>query len=226
MGSGNFRPGRQLAFAADRRGVEVLAYDRENPLLSAPLAKFVLPDVIDIEVRTDHLQGHADVTLRDGGQARRARDRRERSARAAASRLPHGRVAPRPGALGEPSLRRRRDRRSEDLRRERRRRDEARGDRPDGRRPRRRDPLPARLRRGRGGRAGRRRRALPRGARIVGGSSSRRGATSLDVLFQYSRPIARDGAPADESALPLAGSWPCATRTSGRSSSTPPNRVT
>lgn len=68
MGSGNFRLGRQLAFAADRRGIEVLAYDRENPLLTVPLAKFVLPDVIDLEVRTDHLQGHADVVFATEGK--------------------------------------------------------------------------------------------------------------------------------------------------------------
>lgn len=68
MGSGNFHLGRQLAFAADRRGIEVLAMDRENPLLSVPLAKLVLPDVIDMEIQSEPLQGHARVLFATEGK--------------------------------------------------------------------------------------------------------------------------------------------------------------
>ncbi|MEM1450828.1 MAG: hypothetical protein AAGI22_17035 [Planctomycetota bacterium] len=59
MGSGNFRLGRQLVFAADRRGIEVIAFDRENPQSSVPLAKIVLPDVVDVAVQADPLHGFA-----------------------------------------------------------------------------------------------------------------------------------------------------------------------
>ena len=58
MGSGNFRLGRQVVVAADRRGLEVVAFDRENPQQSAPLGRFVLPDIVDIELATDPLHGH------------------------------------------------------------------------------------------------------------------------------------------------------------------------
>lgn len=70
MGSSNFRLGRQLAFAADRRGIEMLAFDRENPQLSASFAKFVLPDVVDIEIESSPTTGFAStiyVTERDRG---------------------------------------------------------------------------------------------------------------------------------------------------------------
>lgn len=59
MGSANFHLARQLAFVADRRGIEVVAVDRGEPARSVALAKFPLPDVVDLEVRADDLQGHA-----------------------------------------------------------------------------------------------------------------------------------------------------------------------
>lgn len=59
MGSGNFRLARQLAFVADRRGIEIVAVQRGQLASSTPLAKFVLPDVVDLEVDCDPLQGHA-----------------------------------------------------------------------------------------------------------------------------------------------------------------------
>ena len=92
MGSGNFRLGRQLAFAADRRG----GGPRLRPREPAPLRA---AGEVRAARRHRHRGAHRPPPgarrrpLRDGGQARRARDRRERSARAAASRLPHGRVA-------------------------------------------------------------------------------------------------------------------------------------
>ena len=58
MGSSNFRLGRQVAYAADRRGIEVLAFDRENPQSSVPVSKFVLPNVVSLELDCDPLQGH------------------------------------------------------------------------------------------------------------------------------------------------------------------------
>ena len=58
MGSGNFQLGRQVVVAADRRGVEIVGFDRENPQLSAPLGRFVLPDIVDLELATDALHGH------------------------------------------------------------------------------------------------------------------------------------------------------------------------
>ena len=59
MGSANFRLARQLAFVADRRGIEVVALERGQLAASTPLAKVILPDVVDIEVLCDPLQGHA-----------------------------------------------------------------------------------------------------------------------------------------------------------------------
>jgi Ca2+-binding EF-hand superfamily protein len=59
MGSGNFLLGRQLAFVADRRGVEVVGIDRAEPGRSVPLTKIPVPDVVDLAVHTDSLQGHA-----------------------------------------------------------------------------------------------------------------------------------------------------------------------
>ena len=59
MGSPNFQLGRQLAFVADRRGLEVVGIDRAEPAKSVPLLKMPLPDVVDIVVHTDPLQGHA-----------------------------------------------------------------------------------------------------------------------------------------------------------------------
>lgn len=61
MGSANFRLGRQVGYVADRRGIEVLALDRENPQLSVPLAKLPLPDVVDLCLQTDPLQGFSEV---------------------------------------------------------------------------------------------------------------------------------------------------------------------
>jgi Ca2+-binding EF-hand superfamily protein len=59
LGSANFRLGRQLAFVADRRGIEVIALDRAQLSASTPLAKLGLPDVVDLEILHDPLQGHA-----------------------------------------------------------------------------------------------------------------------------------------------------------------------
>jgi Ca2+-binding EF-hand superfamily protein len=59
LGSVNFRLGRQLAFVADRRGLEVLAIDRAQVSASVPIAKFVQPDIVDLALDCDPLQGFA-----------------------------------------------------------------------------------------------------------------------------------------------------------------------
>lgn len=59
LGSPNFQLARQLAFVADRRGIEVVALDRAKLASSLPLAKVVLPDVTAMELDCDPLQGHA-----------------------------------------------------------------------------------------------------------------------------------------------------------------------
>ncbi len=59
LGSANFRLARQLAFVADRRGVEIVAIDRAELAASAALCKLVLPDVVDLAAHCDPLQGHA-----------------------------------------------------------------------------------------------------------------------------------------------------------------------
>jgi hypothetical protein len=59
MGSANFRLTRQLAVVGDRRGLEVVALDRAQLPASIPLAKLVLPDIVDVELDCDPLQGHA-----------------------------------------------------------------------------------------------------------------------------------------------------------------------
>jgi hypothetical protein len=69
LGSANFRLARQLAFVADRRGIEVVAVERGEPARSAVLTKFPLPDVVDLEVRVDDLQGHARFLLAAEGGA-------------------------------------------------------------------------------------------------------------------------------------------------------------
>jgi Ca2+-binding EF-hand superfamily protein len=58
-GSPNFRLARRLALVADRRGVEVVAVDRGQLGASVPLAKLVLPDVVALELDCDPLQGAA-----------------------------------------------------------------------------------------------------------------------------------------------------------------------
>lgn len=69
LGSSNFRLGRQLAFVADRRGIEVVAIDRAQLASSVPLAKVVLPDVVDMKLACDPLQGHADyLYVAEGGR--------------------------------------------------------------------------------------------------------------------------------------------------------------
>ena len=69
MGSPNFRLTRQLAFVGDRRGIEVVALNRGGLASSVPLAKLVLPDIVDIEVREEPLQGHAThVFATEGGR--------------------------------------------------------------------------------------------------------------------------------------------------------------
>lgn len=59
LGTPNFQITRQLAFAADRRGIEVVALDRAKPVKSLPLAKLVLPDVTSLALLEDPLQGRA-----------------------------------------------------------------------------------------------------------------------------------------------------------------------
>ena len=59
LGSINFRLTRRIAFVADRRGIETIALDRAGLSQSVPLAKFVLPDVIDIALDCDPIQGFA-----------------------------------------------------------------------------------------------------------------------------------------------------------------------
>jgi len=69
MGSPNFRLSRQLAFVADRRGVEVVALNRGQLASSTALAKIVLPDVVEIEIDADALQGHAEyLYVAEGGR--------------------------------------------------------------------------------------------------------------------------------------------------------------
>ncbi len=58
LGSSNFRLARQVAYVADRRGIEAIALERGNLGASVPLAKFVLPDVVDLVLDCDPLQGH------------------------------------------------------------------------------------------------------------------------------------------------------------------------
>ncbi len=48
LGSGNFRLGRQVAYLADRRGIEALAFDRENPQNSVPLSMLALSNVAEL----------------------------------------------------------------------------------------------------------------------------------------------------------------------------------
>jgi Ca2+-binding EF-hand superfamily protein len=59
LGSVNFRLGRQLAFVADRRGLEVLAVDRSQLSASVPIAKLVQPDIVDLALDCEPLQGFA-----------------------------------------------------------------------------------------------------------------------------------------------------------------------
>jgi len=69
LGSPNFQLARQLAFIADRRGIEVAALDRSNLSASALLTKFPLPDVVALGVQVDPLQGHAEyLFVAEGGR--------------------------------------------------------------------------------------------------------------------------------------------------------------
>jgi hypothetical protein len=69
LGSNNFHLARQLAFVADRRGVEVVSLDRSELTRSAPLGKVVLPDVVALAVHGDPLQGRAHhVYAAEGGR--------------------------------------------------------------------------------------------------------------------------------------------------------------
>lgn len=78
MGSANFRLARQLAFVADRRGIEVVALERGQLASSTPLAKLVLPDVVDMELLCDPLQGHAEFLFAaEGGRGIHVIDVRE-----------------------------------------------------------------------------------------------------------------------------------------------------
>jgi Ca2+-binding EF-hand superfamily protein len=69
LGSANFRLARQLAFVADRRGIEVVAVDRSEFARSSVLVKFPLPDVVDLVAAVDPLQGHArHLFVAEGGR--------------------------------------------------------------------------------------------------------------------------------------------------------------
>jgi hypothetical protein len=61
LGSPNFQLARQLAFVADRRGIETLALDRAKLVTSQPLAKVLLADVTALELVCEPLQGHAET---------------------------------------------------------------------------------------------------------------------------------------------------------------------
>ena len=63
------RLGRQVVYVADRRGIEAVALNRQALTASVPLAKFVLPDVIDLELACDPLQGHGThLFVTEGGR--------------------------------------------------------------------------------------------------------------------------------------------------------------
>lgn len=69
LGSSNFQIARQLAFVADRRGIEVVALNRAQVASSTPLAKLPLPDVTCLEIRGDPLQGFAtELFAGEGGR--------------------------------------------------------------------------------------------------------------------------------------------------------------
>lgn len=68
LGSPNFRLARQLAFVADRRGIEVIALNRTELAASIPLLKIVQPDIVAMEVMCDPLQGHAQYLFAAEGQ--------------------------------------------------------------------------------------------------------------------------------------------------------------
>lgn len=51
--------GRELAFVAYRSGIEIVAVARGQLSASFPIARILLPDVIDLELDCDPLQGHA-----------------------------------------------------------------------------------------------------------------------------------------------------------------------
>lgn len=59
MGSSSFELARQLAFVADRRGIEVVALDRQKLAASVPLMKLVQPDLVSLALDVDPLQGFA-----------------------------------------------------------------------------------------------------------------------------------------------------------------------
>lgn len=68
LGSPNFRLARQLAFVADRRGIEVIALNRTELAASIPLLKIVQPDIVAMTVLSDPLQGHAQYLFAAEGQ--------------------------------------------------------------------------------------------------------------------------------------------------------------
>ena len=104
LGSSNFRLGRQLAFVADRRGLEVLAVNRTQLSTSAPIAKLVLPDIVDLELECDTLQGTRPAPVRQRRRPRRARPRRDGSRGAAAPGVLRHDPAARTGARRRPPL--------------------------------------------------------------------------------------------------------------------------
>ncbi len=68
LGSPNFRLTRQLAFVADKRGIEIVALNRTTLSASTPLLKIVQPDVLALAVMCDPLQGHAQFLFAAEGQ--------------------------------------------------------------------------------------------------------------------------------------------------------------
>lgn len=68
LGSQNFQLGRRLAYVADRRGIESLALNRERLIDSLPLSKFVLPDIVDLELLCDPLQGYGQTLFASEGE--------------------------------------------------------------------------------------------------------------------------------------------------------------
>jgi hypothetical protein len=78
LGSSNFRLSRSLAFAADRRGIEVIALNRGALAASTALTKFVLPDVTCMEILADPIQGHAQyLFVGEGGRGTHVLDVRD-----------------------------------------------------------------------------------------------------------------------------------------------------
>lgn len=59
MGSVNFQLARQVVFIADRRGIEGVVLNRQEPARSVPLSRFIQPDVVSMALECDPLTGYA-----------------------------------------------------------------------------------------------------------------------------------------------------------------------